>query len=79
VFQVAIRWRACSPNGSRPACRRHRCRGSHPAIAPIIVEALRHVGHVGIRARGTIGGSIAHTDPAAELLMIMVALNPSMT
>jgi carbon-monoxide dehydrogenase medium subunit len=48
-------------------------------IAPIIVDALRHVGHVGIRARGTIGGSIAHADPAAELPAIMLALNASMT
>jgi carbon-monoxide dehydrogenase medium subunit len=48
-------------------------------IAPIIVDALRHVGHVGIRSRGTIGGSIAHADPAAELPAIMLALNASMT
>jgi carbon-monoxide dehydrogenase medium subunit len=48
-------------------------------IAPIIVEALQHVGHVGIRARGTIGGSIAHADPAAELPAIMLALDASMT
>jgi carbon-monoxide dehydrogenase medium subunit len=34
---------------------------------PILHEALRHVGHRQTRNRGTIGGSLAHADPAAEL------------
>jgi carbon-monoxide dehydrogenase medium subunit len=34
---------------------------------PLIPRALHHVGHVQIRYRGTIGGSFAHADPAAEL------------
>lgn len=34
---------------------------------PIIVEALRQVGHIQTRNRGTIGGSLCHLDPAAEL------------
>lgn len=34
---------------------------------PLLAEALRHVGHHQIRTRGTIGGSLAHADPAAEL------------
>ena len=34
---------------------------------PIIVEALRQVGHLQTRNRGTIGGSLCHLDPAAEL------------
>ena len=34
---------------------------------PIILEALSHVGHRQTRARGTIGGSISHFDPSAEL------------
>jgi carbon-monoxide dehydrogenase medium subunit len=37
------------------------------AHLPIIVEALDHVGHFQTRARGTIGGSCCHLDPAAEL------------
>jgi aerobic carbon-monoxide dehydrogenase medium subunit len=41
---------------------------------PLIQEALRHVGHVQIRNRGTIGGSLAHADPAAELPAVMLAL-----
>lgn len=42
---------------------------------PLLAEALRHVGHVTIRNRGTIGGSIAHADPAAELPAACVALD----
>lgn len=35
--------------------------------APLIREALSFVGHPAIRVRGTVGGSLAHADPAAEL------------
>jgi aerobic carbon-monoxide dehydrogenase medium subunit len=42
---------------------------------PLLVEAVRHVGHPAIRNRSTIGGSIAHADPAAELPAVMLALN----
>jgi CO/xanthine dehydrogenase FAD-binding subunit len=34
---------------------------------PLIADAARHIAHVPIRTRGTIGGSLAHADPAAEL------------
>lgn len=43
--------------------------------APLIAEAMPHVAHPQIRNRGTIGGSIAHADPAAELPALAVALN----
>jgi CO/xanthine dehydrogenase FAD-binding subunit len=43
--------------------------------APLLAEALRHVGHPAIRNRGTIGGSIAHADPAGEPLAVLVALD----
>lgn len=43
--------------------------------APLIVRALEHVGHVATRNRGTIGGSIAHADPAAELPAAALALD----
>jgi CO/xanthine dehydrogenase FAD-binding subunit len=49
-----------------------------PAIAhhaPLVAEALKHVGHFQTRSRGTIGGSLAHADPSAELALAMVALN----
>jgi carbon-monoxide dehydrogenase medium subunit len=42
--------------------------------APLIVAAVPHVGHSAIRARGTIGGSLALADPAAELPACAVAL-----
>jgi carbon-monoxide dehydrogenase medium subunit len=40
---------------------------------PLIVEALRYVGHRQTRNRGTIGGSLAHADPAAELPAVCAA------
>jgi carbon-monoxide dehydrogenase medium subunit len=42
--------------------------------APLVTEALRHVAYPGIRSRGTVGGSIAHADPAAELPAVLLAL-----
>lgn len=41
---------------------------------PILAEALRFVGHPAIRNRGTIGGSLAHADPSAELPAVALAL-----
>jgi len=43
--------------------------------SPLVAEAIAHVAHPAIRNRGTIGGSLAHADPAAELPACMVALN----
>src|SRR5271170_5380232 len=40
---------------------------------PLMIEALRHVGHRQTRNRGTIGGSLAHADPAAELPAVCAA------
>ncbi len=42
---------------------------------PVMAQAARHIGHWGIRNRGTVGGSVAHADPAAELPALMTALN----
>jgi carbon-monoxide dehydrogenase medium subunit len=42
--------------------------------APLLAEAVAHVAHPAIRNRGTIGGSLAHADPAAELPACMLAL-----
>jgi carbon-monoxide dehydrogenase medium subunit len=42
--------------------------------APLLFETMPYVAHAQIRNRGTIGGSLAHADPAAELPVIMVAL-----
>jgi len=41
---------------------------------PLLAEALRFVAHPAIRSRGTVVGSIAHADPAAELPAVIVAL-----
>ena len=42
---------------------------------PLLTEAVRLVGHVQIRNRGTVGGSVAHADPAAELPVAFAALD----
>jgi CO/xanthine dehydrogenase FAD-binding subunit len=41
---------------------------------PLLTEAVKLVGHVQIRNRGTVGGSVAHADPAAELPVAFAAL-----
>ena len=43
-------------------------------LAPLLAEALGYVAHPPIRNSGTVGGSIAHADPAAELPAVAVAL-----
>jgi CO/xanthine dehydrogenase FAD-binding subunit len=43
-------------------------------LAPLLAEALPFVAHAQIRNRGTIGGSIAHADPAGEIGAVMLAL-----
>jgi carbon-monoxide dehydrogenase medium subunit len=45
------------------------------AHAPLLTEAVAHVAHPAIRNKGTLGGSLAHADPASELPACMVALN----
>jgi carbon-monoxide dehydrogenase medium subunit len=44
------------------------------AHTPLLTDAIAHVAHPAIRNRGTIGGSLAHADPASELPACMVAL-----
>jgi CO/xanthine dehydrogenase FAD-binding subunit len=53
-----------------PALTRHRVLLEHPLIrqhCPLLAEAVRHVGNVRVRNRGTIGGSLAHADPTSEI------------
>jgi len=45
------------------------------AHAPLLTDAIGHVAHPAIRNRGTLGGSLAHADPASELPACMLALN----
>ena len=42
---------------------------------PLLAEAMPQIGHVQIRNRGTIGGSLAHADPAGELPAVVAALD----
>jgi aerobic carbon-monoxide dehydrogenase medium subunit len=42
---------------------------------PLLRQAIQHIGHAQIRNRGTIGGSLAHADPAAELPAVAAALD----
>ena len=55
------------------ALTRHRDLEHSPLVAsklPVMSAAMRHVAHLAIRNRGTIGGSLSHADPAAELPML---------
>ena len=42
---------------------------------PLLHKAVRLVGHTQIRSRGTVGGSVSHADPAAELPAALIALD----
>ncbi|SDS68995.1 FAD binding domain-containing protein [Bradyrhizobium canariense] len=60
------------------ALTRHVDLLNSPEIAvhvPLLTQAIAHVAHPAIRNRGTLGGSLAHADPASELPACMVALN----
>jgi CO/xanthine dehydrogenase FAD-binding subunit len=46
---------------------------------PLLLDALHFVGHQQTRNRGTIGGSLCHLDPAAELPVVAMALDPVLT
>jgi aerobic carbon-monoxide dehydrogenase medium subunit len=53
-----------------PALTRHRVLLEHDLVGrhcPLLAGAIRHVGNVRVRNRGTIGGSLAHADPTSEI------------
>lgn len=63
------------------ALTRHADLARSPEIAahaPLLAEAIAHVAHPAIRNRGTLGGSLAHADPASELPACIVALNATL-
>ncbi len=65
-----------------PALTRHRVLESGELVrrrCPILAEAASRIGNVRTRARGTIGGSLAHADPAGELPLVAVALGAEVT
>ncbi|MDQ1462397.1 MAG: aerobic carbon-monoxide dehydrogenase medium subunit [Actinomycetota bacterium] len=62
------------------ACTRHRRLERDPVIAraaPLLREAAGLIGYPAIRTRGTIGGSLAHADPVAELPTVLLAAGGS--
>jgi CO/xanthine dehydrogenase FAD-binding subunit len=64
------------------AMTRHREIEHSPLIAsrlPVMSAAMRHVAHLAIRNRGTIGGSLSHADPAAELPMMAMFYGATLT
>ena len=67
VADVGARGRALSAARSRAPCRGAR-------RLPAARLALPYVGHVATRNRGTVGGSIAHADAAAELPLVVQTL-----
>jgi CO/xanthine dehydrogenase FAD-binding subunit len=59
------------------ALARHRTLEHDPVVAahqPLLREAVRQVAHPQIRNRGTLGGNLAHADPASELPAVVLAL-----
>src|SRR5437773_4608783 len=60
------------------AMTRQRAVETSPLVrqrCPLLAEAMPQIGHVQIRNRGTIGGSLAHADPASELPAVVAALD----
>ncbi len=56
---------------------RHEMTMSDPTVRqllPLLAHAAAHIGHRAIRTRGTLGGSLAHADPSAELAVASLAL-----
>ncbi len=62
-----VRWREIEDDA--------RLRSAHP----LLVAAIAHVAHYQIRNRGTVGGSLAHADPAAEMPGIAVTCDAEIT
>jgi carbon-monoxide dehydrogenase medium subunit len=64
------------------ALARHHAVASSPLVrkhCPLLAEAAQSIGHYAIRARGTLGGSLAHADPAAQLPLVAATLGAEIT
>jgi carbon-monoxide dehydrogenase medium subunit len=64
------------------ALARHRAIAESALAAehcPLLVQAARTIGHDAIRERGTVGGSLAHADPAAQHALVAVTLGARLT
>jgi aerobic carbon-monoxide dehydrogenase medium subunit len=53
-------------------------RSRDTATLPLLAKATSHIGHHQIRNRGTLGGSLAHADPAAEYPAVAIAVDASL-
>jgi carbon-monoxide dehydrogenase medium subunit len=62
-----VRW--CDIEGDQRLARSH----------PLLAEAIKHVAHYQIRNRGTVGGSLAHADPSAEMPGVALTCDAKMT
>jgi len=59
------------------ALTRHHAVATSPLVrkhCPLLAEAAQTIGHYAIRSRGTLGGSLAHADPAAQLPLVAATL-----
>jgi carbon-monoxide dehydrogenase medium subunit len=69
--------------GLRVGClTRHHALETLPSVRerfPVLAAAMMHVAHLAIRNRGTIGGSLSHADPAAELPILAMLLDAEIT
>lgn len=64
------------------ALTRHRTVETSPLIraaCPVLAAAAGHIGHFQIRERGTLGGTLAHADPTAEIPLIATLLDAELT
>jgi CO/xanthine dehydrogenase FAD-binding subunit len=63
------------------ACTRQRLAETSDLVqneAPLLAKALSQIGHLQTRNRGTMGGSLAHADPAAEIPLVAVTLGATL-
>jgi carbon-monoxide dehydrogenase medium subunit len=83
AYVVELRGITCRGQGTRIGAMTTQREIEKSEIAaarcPLLVEALQHVGHQTTRNRGTIGGSLCHLDPAAELPLVAQVLEPELT
>jgi CO/xanthine dehydrogenase FAD-binding subunit len=77
INRVADLENSSSPNGALVVGALVRQADPRLLAHPLLAEALPHVGHAVTRNRGTVAGSLAHADPAAELPLCLVALGGS--
>lgn len=75
-------WRVESGALAMRACVRQNVIEREAALGsavPLLRKAIRWIGHTQTRNRGTVGGSLAHADPSAELPLVAVTLDATLT